>query len=200
MRLIGTIAFAQVQQSPLKQGEGANRTYNPSPVLRVPGLRLTCQGVFGVRRDGTEIIDVHHVDHPQSRNRGNANGISLNFLPNYDRIRARFPYREPDQIDDGIGGENLVIDPVPDFQMDWLNTELIIERASDGHHIRLEDVMVTSPCTPFSNYVAGRTIGGGELRDTLQFLSDGTRGFYASMALEQPSVIVSKGDRLFAVE
>ena len=199
MRLIGTIAFAQVQKSKLKHGEGANRIYEPTPVVRVPGLRMTCEGVFGITADGQEIIDVHHVHHPQSRNRGNANGISLNFLPNYERIRARFPYREPDEIEDGIGGENLVIDPVPDFAMDWLNTEIIIERVSDGHRIRLEDVMVASPCAPFSTYVAGRPIGGHELRDTLQFLSDGTRGFYASMALEQPSVVVGQGDRLYAV-
>jgi len=199
MKLIGTIAFAQVQQSPLKHGEGASRVYNPAPVLRVPGLRLTCEGVFGITAAGEEVIDVHHVDHPQTRNRGNANGISINFLPNYARIRDRFPYREPDAIDDGIGGENLVIDPIADFSMDWLGSELIIERASDNQRIRLIDVMVTPPCAPFSTFVAGRPIGGTELKDTLQFLSDGTRGFYASMALEQPQVIVGQGDKIFAV-
>lgn len=199
MKKLGTLVFTQIQQSPLKVGERTERRYDPAPILRVPKMRLTCQGVFGITEAGAEIIDVHHVDHPQSRNRGNANGISINFLPHYDRMRDRFPLRSTGVIGDGIAGENLVIQPEPDFALDDIGSELMVEVAATGQHVKLEDVMVIPPCAEFSCYLAGETIGGAQLRETLEFLSDGTRGFYASMQLKHPAVVVQAGDALYAV-
>jgi len=197
MRKIGTITFTQIQQEPLKTGERPHRVYRTQPILKVPRLRLTRSGVFGLTEDDKAIIDVHHIDHPRTRNRGNANGISFNFQPNYARIRAHFPDRPADTLADGIGGENITIAPEAGFDMSQLGSEVFIQPTNTATPIHLHDVMVAAPCTEYSCFLAGETIGGERLRNTLEFLADGTRGFYATMALAQPEVIIGTGDAVY---
>jgi len=72
MRYVGTIKQVQIQRSPLKTGDSASRVYHPAPLLVVDALRLTSFGAYGLNGDGAEIMDVHHVNHRQSRNNGNA--------------------------------------------------------------------------------------------------------------------------------
>lgn len=195
MRLIGVITMLQIQQAPLKQGSGLDRVYDPTPVLPVAALRLTSRGVKGILTDQIEVIDVHHIDHPQSRNRGNTNGISFGFLSSYARIRQRFQQ----DILDGCGGENLLIDPVSDFSLDVLHTHLIIRPQDATPDIVLHDIMVAAPCEPFTRFVAQSPIGGVELKQALQFLSDGTRGFYATLTLAQTEPTIRPGDAVYAI-
>jgi hypothetical protein len=193
MRLIGTIKLLQIQREPLKIGDRPNRRYEPTPLLIVDQLRLTAEGVIGLTPDGMTLVDAHHVRHPASRNRNNANGISLNFSTHYDRMRRRFGYR----FADGCAGENILIQSEIDFTEQELGTRMIIKNVASGGTLELHDLMVAAPCTEFSNYAAGRIITGEEMRETLEFLSDGTRGFYATLAPGRDEPIIQIGDHVY---
>ena len=195
MHLIGKIKTVQIQQRPLKTGEGANRVYSAAPITAMAALRLTERGVIGLDADDKETMDVHHIDHPQSRNRGNANGISVGFASSYQRMQERFQNNLPE----GYAGENIVVQQSEDFTFELLHTDLIVECQFTGACIRLVDLMIAPPCEPFSQFVNQREVRGAELKETLQFLSDGTRGFYATLDFDQTEPIIRPGDKIYAV-
>jgi len=195
MHLIGKIKTVQIQQRPLKTGEGANRVYSADPITAMAALRLTERGVIGLDADDNEVMDVHHIDHPQSRNRGNANGISLGFTSSYKRMQERFQ----NDLPEGYAGENIIVQQTADFTFDLLHTDLVVECQFTGACIQLIDLMVAAPCEPFSQFVNQREVRGAELKETLQFLSDGTRGFYATLALDQTEPIIRPGDSIYAI-
>lgn len=190
MREIGRIKFVQIQQESLKVGEKPNRRYQPDPLRQVEALRLTPRGIVGLTADGATIIDVHHMDHPRSRNNDNLNGISFGFLSSYGTMRGRFgPH-----LADGIAGENILIETVPDFSLEDIDTSLTIG-TSDGQEICLCEIMVAAPCVEFSTFCLNGP-GSPEpetLKDALQFLSEGLRGFYATL-LGPQEMTIQPGD------
>src|SRR3954471_6610206 len=101
---MGTIVRLQVQESSLKVGTKPRR-YEPAPIRSVPALRISVAGVVGLVQNGQAIVDVHHHDHPASKNRGGKNGISLGFTTHYRAMRNQFGEHLPD----GIAGENILI-------------------------------------------------------------------------------------------
>ena len=107
MELIGEIVLLQVQHSRVKfrvpglRGE----QYDPTGYGAVPALLLERAGVTGLASDGVETLDLHHCDHPFSRDRGGKNSISLTFTSHYDAMRSRFgPH-----LADGVAGENILV-------------------------------------------------------------------------------------------
>src|SRR5690242_19922688 len=100
MRLIGSIARLQVQEVSLKVGRLRWRHYEPSGLRSVPELEVNDGGVLGWAADGRPIADVHHRDHPDSKNRGGENGISLGFTSHYRTMREHFA----GHLTDGIAG------------------------------------------------------------------------------------------------
>ena len=88
MELLGTVARLQVQRSRLKPGPRGLRTYDPSPLLPVDELEVGPRGAVGHTADGP-VLDVHHADHPDSRNRRLANGLSLLPRAHADALRDR---------------------------------------------------------------------------------------------------------------
>lgn len=194
MREIGRVKFVQVQRSPMKVGEGAGRYYRADPLQRVDKLLLTVEGIMGLCDDGTEIVDVHHERHPQSRFRGD-NKISLGFLPHYDTMRQRFG----DHLDDGVGGENILIETDIDPTAANIGARLVIVSQADGNQIAMRSVIPAPPCREFSIFCNGHDLTAPQLRDTLQFLSDGRRGFYAELIENDCQCLVRAGDKLFAL-
>src|SRR5207253_1296007 len=80
--------------------------YNvPAPLLSVPALDLGESGVSAWNAQGERILDVHHKDHPASRNVRGSNGISIGFTAHYDALRARFGTH----LEDGLAGENILV-------------------------------------------------------------------------------------------
>lgn len=194
MKLIGTIAQVQVQRTPLKTGEKPNKVYDPTPLLTVDALRLTPHGAIGLMADGAEFLDTHHIQHPQSRNRRNANGISIGFLSNYRQMRQRFGAH----LFDGSAGENVIIEAALNFSPDDLAFGLLIETPAGS--LQLRDIKAAAPCDAFSRYCANRQVGSEELKGILQFLSDGMRGYYATLApTESGALSVSAGDNVYAL-
>jgi hypothetical protein len=182
---IGTIVRLQVQESSLKVGDKPRR-YDPAPLRSVPAISLSPAGVVGLVEDGETIVDVHHHDHPASKNRGGENGISLGFTPHYLAMRQRFGQH----LADGIAGENILIAVDQRFQEEDLASGVVIEGA-DGRRLELRQVIVAAPCVEFSRYALKFPDGArpdATVTEALRFLDAGMRGFYATYAGE-PAVV-----------
>jgi hypothetical protein len=185
---IGYIEQLQVQLDSLKKGDKPNRYYDPAALRVVPALRLTTKGVIGIT-EGQELLDVHHADHPYSKNR-QTSAISFNLSSHYARMQNRFgPHLET-----GCAGENILI--ATDEVVEWtaLAGGLVIQ-TGDGSQGRLARVKVAHPCLSFSAYALNlEQPPDQKLKETLQFLDGGTRGFYCDW--EGAPLIVRPGDRV----
>lgn len=181
MRVLGEVVRLQTQAESLKVGDAGRRRYEPAPLRAVMALTLTEDGAEGWTAGGEPVPDVHHRQHPRSKNRGGANGISICFLSHYRAMRDRFG----DHLVDGIAAENILVDAIDAgaiVGLDDLSDGVIIE-AADGQNIRLDDVVVAKPCVEFARYALrlddavrpDRTV-----TEAVQFLHHGTRGFYAT--------------------
>ena len=185
MRLIGTIVRLQVQESSLKVGHKPRR-YDPAPIRSVPAISLSAAGVIGLAENGETIVDVHHRDHPMSKNRGGENGISLGFTGHYRAMRQRFGQH----LADGIAGENILIEADRQLQVEELAAGVVVEDAG-GRQLELRPVIVAAPCVEFSRYALTFPNGArpdATVTEALRFLDAGMRGFYASYEGE-PAVV-----------
>ena len=193
MRLIGHIRQLQIQKDALKKGAGAERTYDLGALSIVPAARLTTDGVTGLN-DAQEMHDIHHSQHKHSRHRPSS-AISFNFTQNYERMRRRFG----SELLMGCGGENILIDLVAGVDLASLlqnpGVTLVIE--SEGlQRGSLTGVKVAKPCVPFSEYVLNMDAKppAGVVKETLQFLDGGMRGYYC--AWEGEPLEVRIGDKV----
>lgn len=193
MELLGAIKRVQIQRDNLKLGTIPNRVYHTDPLLVVDALKITPRGTFGMMADGAKIIDVHHIDHPESRNRGNDNGVSINFTGHYAKMRGKYG----DHMLDGVAGENILVDVERIVTLDDLGAEVIIENSLTGDKCTLGNVMIAVPCVEFTYYVLQERAKGKIIKDTLQFVSDGIRGFYMTLTDGQTNPTIQVGDRVY---
>src|SRR5579864_7209684 len=99
---IGRIKQVQVQRSSLKLGESPNIYYDPTPLLIVARLLVTPYGAIGITGHGEEVIDIHHVHHPRTKNAKGILDLSIGFTSHYVAMRERFG----DWFREGCAGEN----------------------------------------------------------------------------------------------
>lgn len=175
MRTLGTVVRLQVQRSSLKTGEKPHRIYSPAPILAVPRLALTPDGVLGGAPEGGWIVDVHHRAHPETKNEDGLHGVSIGFTSHYAAMRDRFGAR----IVVGCAGENILVASERPFTFEDLAGGVAIAGAAGSEPVRLRVLQVAHPCRPFT----GWALGGGQvdaevLKSHLQFLDNGMRGFY----------------------
>ena len=174
---IGTVRRLQVQRTRLKPGPKGQRAYDPAPLLEVDAVQVGPRGLTAP--DGA--LDVHHADHPDSRNVRLRNGLSVLPRAHYDLLRARFgPH-----VVDGSAGESLLLETDGPLQEADLSGTLLLDSVgpdgSPGRPLELTDGQAAPPCVEFSRWVLGRAAGSpvdDELREALAFLEDGRRGFY----------------------
>jgi hypothetical protein len=193
MESIGRIVRLQVQESSLKMGDRPRRWYEPGPIRAVPALTLDAHGVIGLVDGAEMILDVHNATHPASKNRAGTNGISIGFTSHYAAMRARFG----DHLADGIAGENILVATDRTFTEADFASGIQIE-AADGEMIRLEEVIIAEPCVEFSRYALRYPLdvpSDRAVTDALNFLREGTRGFYATYRGESAGIAV--GARLY---
>ena len=175
--LVGTVRRLQVQRSRLKPGPKGQRAYDPSPLLQVDAVQVGPRGLTAT--DGT--LDVHHADHPDSRNVQLVNGLSVLPLAHYELLRARFgPH-----VVDGSAGESLLLQTVGPLQEADLAGTLLLDTVgpdgAPGEPLELTDGQAAPPCIEFSRWVLGRTPGStvdDAVQEAMAFLQDGRRGFY----------------------
>jgi hypothetical protein len=174
MDVLGTVVRVQVQRSRLKPGPRGSRVYDPSPLLEVPALDVGPRGVVGVTETGP-VLDVHHADHPDSRNVQLRNGLSLLPKAHYAALRDRFGRH----LVDGAAGESVLLDTAGPWTMDALSGSLALETA-DGDLLPLVEPMAAAPCVEFTRFCLQRPPGpdDDELAAALPELDGGVRGFY----------------------
>lgn len=195
---IGKIKRVQVQCSSLKRGEPPHRYYDPAPLLVVARLVLTPHGAIGVIASGEEVMDIHHVHHPQTKNAKGKSDLSIGFTSHYAAMRKRFG----EWIQEGCAGENILVEVKQPYTLTDLAHGLAIERHETGEMLFLGSLKVAAPCLEFSQYAAnfGRPLPPQTLKETLQFLNDGQRGFYAKLSAPQSQGSIKANDRVFVIE
>ncbi|HKW42317.1 MAG TPA: MOSC domain-containing protein [Gemmatimonadales bacterium] len=189
MRELGRIVRLQIQRSSLKTGEKPTRVYDTAPLLSVERLAIGRDGALGLASDGSWVVDVHHRAHPRTKNEDGVHGLSLGFTSHYGQMRERFGER----ITPGCAGENILVAAEGRVTLDDLEGGVALLDTGGRELARLEVLQVAHPCKPFSGWVLGKTVDGDVLKQTLQFLDAGTRGFYCQGLA---AAIVSIGDRV----
>jgi hypothetical protein len=192
MRELGRIVHLQIQRSSLKTGEKPTRVYDPAPLLSVDCLAVGADGVLGHDGGGAWLVDVHHRAHPATKNADGAHGVSLGFTSHYGEMQNRFG----DRITIGCAGENIIVETKGRVTLDDVARGVAL-LAGDGHELaRLEVLEVARPCRPFTGWALGGTVEAEVLKEQLQFLDGGTRGYYCRGVA---AGIVSVGDRVAAL-
>ncbi len=174
---IGTIIQLQVQQSSLKIEGESGRHYDPAPIQVVASLDLDPGGVVGRDERGTPVLDVHHRDHPMSKNR-NVNGISIGFVTHYELMRQRVG----EHLLNGLAGENILIETDQSYALADLPEHLVIETTC-GEQIELVEVQVAEPCVEFTKFALQYDPASkpdATVAETVDFLRRGMRGYYAT--------------------
>jgi hypothetical protein len=123
------------------------------------------------------------------------NGISIGFTSHYREMRERCgPH-----LSDGIAGENILVESDRSFALADLGQRLVIQTAT-GALVHLAELVVAAPCNEFSQFAANQAerLPPEALKATLQFLNDGRRGFYATLASAPDGAVVRAGDLVFA--
>jgi len=174
MHTIGTVTRLQIQRSSLKTGEKPNRVYDPAPLLPVPRLSVTPDGVLGAGAEGGWIVDVHHRAHPETKNEDLLHGVSVGFTSHYAAMRERFG----DRMVVGCAGENIIVAADRMFTYDDLSGGVAIVATDGVERVRLKVLQVAHPCRPFTGWALGGRVESEVLKENLQFLDGGTRGFY----------------------
>ena len=189
MRELGRIVHLQIQRSSLKTGDKPTRVYDPAPIFEVARLAVGPDGVLGEASDGAWLVDVHHRAHPHTKNEDGGHGVSLGFTSHYALMRDRFG----DRITPGCAGENVLVQTDGRLGFDDLAPGVACIAADGRELVRLEVLQVAHPCRPFSGWALGGMVESEVLKETLQFLDDGMRGFYC---LGVGAGIVAVGDRV----
>jgi hypothetical protein len=192
LRSLGRVVRLQIQQSKLKLGEKPNRYYDPAPLLAVDELTLTPEGALARSADGGSLIDVHHAAHPETRNLDRTNDLSVGFTTHYAAMRERYGLH----LVDGCAGENILVETTSQVRLADLAGGLFIQPASGGLPVRLRVLRVAPPCREFSGY-ASRGSEPEAIKQALQFLDNGLRGFYCVLLNPVP-VTVNVGDLVLA--
>jgi hypothetical protein len=169
-----SIVRLQVQREPLKPGRAPLRRYDPAAIVPVHSMTVGPRGVQGVATDGARILDVHHQDHPKSRDRRGKAGILFMGTGDYDALRRRYG----DHVIDGIAGETVLLDVPAGLAGRRLPKTVTVLTAAGP--VELRAVRPADPCIEFSRFCLRREVSpdvDDVLRQTLIDLDGGARGY-----------------------
>ena len=190
---LGPIVRLQVQTSSLKIGEGNQQRFDLGALRSVEEIEVDDGGVWGIAADGPRIADVHHRDHPRSKIRGTLNGISAGFTRHYAEMRNRFG----DHMTNGVAAESILIDYDQIVDLSALEQGIVVQTQT-GAMVHLVEFAIAEPCAPFSRWSLRYPEGKRPDRtvtETLQFLSNGLRGYYCRYI--GPPARIRLGDQAF---
>lgn len=169
--------------------------YDPAPLLAVDHLQITPQGVATLLPDERFLLDVHNRLHPDSRFSG-LNSVSIGFTSHYARMRDRFG----EHMQDGVAGENILVETTRVYSIDDFRYGVVVHCHATEEYLWLGDVTVAHPCVEFSRFALENELAeenSRAIKVTLQFLDDGTRGFYATPVMRDTPPVVRLGDRVY---
>jgi len=192
MRPLGSLVRLQIQRNTLKTGVKPDRVYDPAPILAVDRLAVGPDGVLGAGSDGSWLVDVHHRAHPATKNEDGLHGVSVGFTAHYEAMQQRFG----DRLTLGCAGENLIARTAAPLALADLAGGLAIVGPDGSERVRLRVLEVARPCRPFTGWALGGVVESQVLKECLQFLDEGMRGFYCTA---EGAGTVEVGDLLVAV-
>lgn len=180
----------QVQREPLKVGKAPLRRYDPSPIESVHRLQVSPRGAFGLGERLGSVIDVHHTEHPRSRDRKGQGGVSVMGTGDYRRLQERYG----DRITEGIAGESILLDAPDGLAGIDMPPEITLVTASGA--IVTTNVRVADPCVEFSRFCLAQEPSStvdDAVRQALIDLGDGARGYRGAAT---GSGVVGLGDHV----
>jgi hypothetical protein len=95
-------------------------------------------------------------------------------------------------VTDGCAGENILIETERQITLEDIAGGVAIQPAGGNSLVWLRVTQVAAPCRPFSGFVTHVT-EAAVVKETLQFLDDGVRGFYCAWRAEPATCL---GDRV----
>jgi hypothetical protein len=192
MRPLGRLVLLQVQRTTLKTGIKPNRVYDPGPLLRVPRAAVTPDGVLGWGDRDAWVVDIHHRAHPNTKNDDGVHGVSVGFTRHYRAMQERFG----DRLTLGVAGENLIAETDAMIGLADVAGGLVVTAPDGTEKVRLQVLKAAEPCRPFTGWAQGRETEAAVLKENLQFLSDGMRGYYLQA---EGTAVVELGDLVQAL-
>jgi hypothetical protein len=180
------IVRLQVQCGPVKIGTAPLRWYEPAGIVPVSTLLAEPRGVRGVTADGEVVLDVHHRDHPQSRDRKGKAGILFMGTGDYVALRERYG----DHVVDGIAAETVLLDAPDGLAGGGLPPTVTVLTA--GGPLELHGVRTAAPCVEFSRFCLRRDVSAvvdEAVKKTMLDLDGGARG-YRSIASGAATIAV----------
>ena len=160
----------------MKPGRAPLRWYDPQAIVEVRSLLADPRGVRGVTADGETVLDVHHQDHPQSRDRKGQAGFVFMGTGDYAALRDRYG----NHLTDGIAGETILLDAPDGFAGRDLPDSVVVT-TTDGP-VELQAVRPADPCVEFSRFCLRQepsSVVDDAVRQALIDLDNGFRGFRA---------------------
>jgi hypothetical protein len=197
LRELGRVKLVQVQPSGLIIETPSGYFYDASRRLEVDSLLITSLGIEATTPQGEHVLDIHHISHPDKAY-DNDDLVCIGFTAHYEAMRGRFG----EHMVDGIAGENIIIEYEEEVWPDDLDQHLAIENQESGHRALLDLVSFAAPCREFSHFAAQsqhQDLPASKLKNTLQFLGNGRRGFLLVLSEGQETVVVRRGDKVFVV-
>ena len=198
VRELGLVKLVQLQPSGLIIETLSGYLYDASRLLEVDRLRITPLGVEATTPDGEHVLDIHHISHPDKAYDNN-DLVCIGFTSHYKAMRSRFG----EHMVDGIAGENIIIECQEEIWPIDIGKRIAIENQDRDRRVLLDLIGYASPCREFSQFATRsqyRRFTADEMKDTLQFLDNGRRGFLLVMSDGQESATVEPGDKVFVVE
>jgi hypothetical protein len=116
----------------------------------------------------------------------------VGFTAHYSDMRRRFGER----LTLGCAGENLIAETAGRLSFDDVCNGLAVMAPDGSERVRLRVLEVAHPCRPFTGWALGDTVESSVLKENLQFLEGGMRGFYC---VGEGAGIVEIGDLLCAL-
>ena len=194
---LGTIKLVQLQPKGLIIENDKGYFYDVDRRLVVDQLIVNSNGIEAAKADGEKVLDIHHLDHP-GKKYAEDDLICIGFTSHYDKMRERFG----EHMVNGAAGENIIIDYPEEIWLDDLGNQIAIENQETGQLLILDLARVARPCDEFSHFAAQRQderMAADELKDVLQFLNKGRRGFLLILKEGQNEGVVRVGDKVFAI-
>jgi hypothetical protein len=198
LRELGIVALVQLQPQGLIIEKPPGYFYDESRRLEVDQLIINSKGIEAISPGGDHVLDIHHLDHP-GKEYDDDDLVCIGFTSHYDKMRERFG----EHMVYGAAGENIIIEFPDEIRLDDLGGQIGIENQQTGHMLFLEQIQIAAPCEEFSHFAAqsqDEKLPTEELKDILQFLNNGRRGFLLVLRSGQEEGIVRPGDRVFSIE
>jgi hypothetical protein len=198
LRPIGQVKLTQLQPNGLIIETPSGYFYDASRRVVVDRLLISPLGIEATLPDGEQVLDIHHINHPDKAY-DDDDLVCIGFTSHYDAMRARFG----EHMVDGVAGENIIIDCGIEVWPEDLGKEIVIENSDTGAKTVLDMMSLAAPCEEFSHFAANSQdtrLPATKLKETLQFLGNGRRGYLLVMREGQETATIQPGDEVFVLE